>query len=225
MTLPPPVPPHQPGRETPAPARADAPPAASAAPVPAEALHARAMDDLRYIRATMEGAASFTAVSGWGGAIIGLTAFPAAWLAERAATHRAWMRIWLAEAVLGALIGVVMTVRKARRARQPLSGRPGRKFALTFATPMAAGAILTIPLYYGGLVTLLPGMWLLLYGTAFATAGAFSVSAVPVMGLSFMVVGTAALAAPAGWGNILMAAGFGAVHVVFGAVIARKHGG
>ncbi len=192
---------------------------------PPEALHARAMDDLRYIRETMEGAASFTALSGWGGAIIGVTAFPAAYLAARAPTHKTWMWIWLVEAVIGALIGVGMTVRKARRARQSLFGRPGRKFALTFATPLAAGAILTIPLYYGGFTAILPGTWLLLYGTAFATAGAFSVSTVPVMGLSFMVVGTAALAAPAAWGDALMAAGFGAVHIVFGALIARKHGG
>jgi hypothetical protein len=190
-----------------------------------DALHARAMDDLRYIRRTMEGAAAFTALSGWGGVVVGLTAFPAAYLAARAATHRAWMQVWLIEAVIGALLGVGMTVRKARAARQPLFARPGRRFALTFATPLAAGAVLTIPLYYGGMTAILPGTWLLLYGTAFATAGAFSVSAVPVMGLSFMVVGTAALAAPAAWGNIFMAAGFGALHVLFGALIARKHGG
>ena len=202
------------------------PPLPSGAPQgPPEPLHARAMDDLRYIRETMEGAASFTSLSGWGGAIIGLTAFPAAFLASQAPTHRAWMWTWLVEAVIGVLIGAGMTARKARRARQPLFGGPGRKFALTFATPLVAGAILTIPLYYGGFISILPGTWLLLYGTAFATAGAFSVSAVPVMGLSFMVVGTAALAAPAAWGDALMAAGFGAVHVVFGALIARKHGG
>jgi hypothetical protein len=189
------------------------------------ALQARAIDDLRYIRRTMEGAASFTALSGWGGVVIGVTAFPAAYVAAQAVTRRAWMLVWLVEAVIGVLIGVGMTVRKARAAKTPLFGRPGRKFALTFATPMAAGAILTIPLYYGGQTLILPGTWLLLYGTAFATAGAFSASVVPVMGLSFMVVGTAALAAPAAWGNVFMAAGFGALHIVFGALIARKHGG
>ncbi len=202
----------------------DTPPAPAPAAAPS-ALHERALDDLRFIRKTMEGAASFTALSGWGGVAIGVTAFPAAWLAAQAASHRVWMRIWLIEAVIGVVIGVGMTVRKARAAGTPLFGRPGRKFALTFATPMAAGAILTIPLYYGGMTAILPGAWLLLYGTAFATAGAFSVSAVPVMGLSFMVVGTAALAAPAAWGNLFMAAGFGALHVVYGALIARKHGG
>ena len=173
----------------------------------------------------MEGAASFTALSGWGVVAIGVTAFPAAWLAARADVHRVWMLVWLIEAIIGVAIGFLTTARKARRAQEPLFGRPGRKFALTFATPMAAGAILTIPLYYGGMAAILPGMWLLLYGTAFATAGAFSVSTVPVMGLCFMVAGTAALAAPASLGNLFMAAGFGALHVVFGALIARKHGG
>jgi hypothetical protein len=201
---------------------------ATPAPETPDALHARALDDLRYIRQTMEGAASFTALSGWGGVAIGVTAFPAAYLAhlaERATSHRLWMLAWLVEALIGVAIGVGMTARKARGARQPLFGRPGRKFALTFATPMAAGAILTIPLYYGGMTAILPGTWLLLYGTAFATAGAFSVATVPVMGLCFMVMGTAALAAPASLGNVFMAAGFGALHIVFGALIARKHGG
>ncbi|HVO34597.1 MAG TPA: hypothetical protein VMT21_03460 [Gemmatimonadales bacterium] len=195
------------------------------APATPDALHAQALDDLRYIRRTMEGAASFTALSGWGVFAIGVTAFPAAFLAERAEARREWMLVWLIEAIIGIAIGVATTARKARKAQQPLFGRPGRKFALTFATPMAAGAILTIPLYYGGMAALLPGMWLLLYGTAFATAGAFSVSTVPVMGLCFMVAGTAALAAPASLGNYFMAAGFGALHLIFGALIARKHGG
>ena len=173
----------------------------------------------------MEGAASFTSLSGWGVLAIGVTAFPAAWLAGRAAAPKVWMRIWLIEAILGLAIGFYSTARKARRAQQSLFGAPGRKFALTFATPMAAGAILTIALYYGRVPWALPGMWLLLYGSAFATAGAFSVSTLPVMGLCFMVAGTAALAAPAALGNLFMAIGFGVLHLVFGALIARKHGG
>ena len=195
------------------------------APDTPDALHARALDDLRYIRRTMEGAASFTALSGWGMVAIGVTAFPAAYFATQAAARKVWMWVWLIEAVIGFAIGFATTARKARAAQQPLLTRPGRRFALTFATPMLAGAILTIPLYYGRMDAVLPGMWLLLYGTAFATAGAFSVSTVPVMGLCFMVAGAAALAAPAALGDVFMAAGFGALHLVFGALIARKHGG
>ena len=71
----------------------------------------------------------------------------------------------------------------------------------------------------------IPAMWLMLYGTAVITGGAFSVSIVPVMGLSFLALGVLEVFAPGSWVNYFMAAGFGGLHLVFGGVIARKHGG
>ena len=56
-------------------------------------------------------------------------------------------------------------------------------------------------------------------------AAAMSVRVVPVMGVLFMTLGAAAFVAPAGWGNLFMAAGFGGLHIIFGAIIARNHGG
>jgi hypothetical protein len=105
-----------------------------------------------------------------------------------------------------------------------LSG-PGRKFALSLSPPLVAGALLTAVLYRAQVVELIPGMWLLLYGVGIVTGGAFSVKIVPVMGLGFMLVGAAALFCPAAWGNSLMAAGFGGLHLIFGIIIARRHGG
>ncbi|HEX3558963.1 MAG TPA: hypothetical protein VHU19_07155, partial [Pyrinomonadaceae bacterium] len=64
------------------------------------ALHDRAMDNLRFIRETMAAAATFTAVSGWGTVLIGLTALVAAALAAMTHSMARWVFLWSCEAVL-----------------------------------------------------------------------------------------------------------------------------
>jgi hypothetical protein len=189
------------------------------------ALHERAIDDLRFIRRTMERAGSFTAVPGWGGVAVGVTAVGAAWLATRQLTPARWLVTWLSTAALAMVIGGGTLALKAKQGRVPLISGPGRKFILSFLPPIAAAMALTAALYAHGAVALLPGLWLLSYGAAVVTAGTFSVRAVPLMGTAFMVAGALALATPTAWGNAWMAAGFGGLHIVFGLFIARRHGG
>jgi hypothetical protein len=189
------------------------------------ALHARAMDNLRFIRETMESAASFTAVSGWGQCAIGLTALGATALAARQAKARAWLLVWFVEAMVSLVISGWTMRRKARAAETPLLSRPGRKLALNFAPPAFVGALLTVALFRAGLLSVIPPTWLLLYGAGVVTGGAFSVKIVPVMGLSFMLLGCVALFSPPVWGDAFLAAGFGGLHLIFGVIIARRHGG
>ena len=189
------------------------------------ALHARAMDNLAYIRDTMEAAVSFTAVSGWGMVAVGVIAVLAAVVASAQPSPGMALRVWLLTAILAPMISLAAIVRKARRARMPLLSGPGRKFLLSFSPPMFVGALLTLVMYRAGLVEAIPGMWLLLYGTAVVAGGAFSVQIVPVMGFCFMVAGIIALFAPPAWNNWIMAVAFGGLHVGFGIPIARRHGG
>lgn len=183
------------------------------------------MDNLRYIRGMMERAATFTALSGWGLVIIGVTAIGAALVAHRQATPGAWVAAWLGEAGIAAGLSVATMAIKAHVANQPLLSETMRKLILSFLPAVTVGAVLTAALTARDLHALLPGVWLLLYGAAVVSAGTYSVRSVPVMGAVFMALGALALVVPASWTTGLMIAGFGLVHIGFGIWIARRHGG
>jgi hypothetical protein len=189
------------------------------------ALHDRAMDNLRFIRETMERSALFTSVPGAGGVLMGITALVAAWLGAQSASPERWLVIWVLEAIVAIGIATLTMVRKARAADMQLLSGPGLKFAAAFAPPLLVGGLLSVVLWRAHLSWMLPGIWLLLYGTGVVTGGSMSVRTVPVMGACMMLLGAAALVAPIGSGDVYMAAGFGVLHVVFGAIIARRHGG
>jgi len=182
------------------------------------------MDNLQYIRETMERASAFTAISGWGQVAIGVTALAAAYLAHNR-TFEIWLAVWTVEAFISLLIAGWTIDRKARASGLPLLDGPGRKVAFSLSPPLFAGAVLTIAFYRAGLTSYIPGLWLLLYGTGVITGGMFSVPVVPLMGICFMSLGAAALFVPAAFASWFMAAGFGLLHIVFGVIIARRYGG
>jgi hypothetical protein len=183
------------------------------------------MDNLAFIRDTMEAAGAFTAVSGWGMVAVGIIATIAAVIASAQQSQLQSIYVWLAAAVLAPVVMLWAIVRKARKAHVPLLSGPGRKFVLSFSPPMLVGALLTIVLFRAGLVATIPGMWLLLYGTAVVAGGAFSVKLVPLMGFCFMLAGTLALFTPQPWNDWIMAAAFGGLHIGFGIPVAWRHGG
>jgi len=189
------------------------------------ALHDRAMDNLKYIRETMERATAFTGISGWGQVAIGLTALASSFIAARQTPFTHWLAVWCAEALVALLIAGWSMDRKSRAAKMPMFSGPGRKVVFSLSPPLFAGGIVTVVLYRAGLTNAIPGLWLLLYGTGVVTGGMFSVSAVPIMGLCFMTLGAVAFLVPVGFADWFMAAGFGGLHIVFGVIIARRYGG
>ena len=192
----------------------------------AESIQAHAADNLRYIRGAMARAGEFTALPGWGGVAMGLTAIGAAIVSGPPDDSLRWVAIWLGEAAIAAAIGLSTMTIKARRAGTPISSTaPAYRFALAYVPPLVAGMILTPVFATLDLIARLPGCWLLLYGAALASGGAHSVRIVPTMGVCFMTLAVVAFAAPAAWGHWLLAGGFGGLHIIFGILIARKYGG
>ena len=190
-----------------------------------ETLHARALENLRFIREAMERSGTFTAVSGKGGVAAGAVGLGAACAASLQPTQARWFAVWMAAAVLGAGTAALFLVLKARRTGTPLDSGLGRKFLLGLAPPLLAGAVLTAALLRSSGFALIPGVWLLLYGAGVVTGGGVSVRAVPVMGTCFMALGALSFFAPPGWGDLFLGAGFGLLQVGFGAWIWRRHGG
>jgi hypothetical protein len=188
-------------------------------------LQGRAAENLEFIRATMQRSTEFTAVPGYGGMLMGTTAVGAAIIAQMQTGGRLWLATWLTEALLAFLIGVFAMWQKSKASETSLNSLPGRKFAMGFVPPIVAGVILTGMLSYRGFFDLLPPVWLSLYGVAVVTGGAFSVRPIPTLGWIFIAAGAVAALAPAPFGNLLMGACFGVLHIVFGFVIARNYGG
>jgi hypothetical protein len=200
-------------------------PISSARSAPAPALHDRAIDNLRYIRDTMERAESVTVISGWGIAAAGGVAFVASVATINLPLSPRWFVTWIAAAVVAFAVSLGATVRKARRFDMPLVSGATRRLVLAFTPGMLAAAVLTGALIDSGLQGLLTPVWLLLYGASVTAAGMYSVRIVPVMGACFILLGSVAAFAPAAWATPFMALGFGGLHAVCGYLIARKYGG
>jgi hypothetical protein len=185
----------------------------------------RALDNLKYIREAMERSTSFTAVPGYGGILMGVTAIGAAYIANTQVYLRDWLIVWITEAVLAFAIGLVTMWQKSKLSKTSLLSTPARKFAMSFAPPLVVGIVLTFGLWRFDHYGVMAATWMLCYGAAVIGGGAYSVRAVPVMGWCFIALGAITLALPKGSGDEMMAASFGALHIIFGAIIARRYGG
>lgn len=185
----------------------------------------RAVDNLQFIRETMERSAVFTSVPGYGGILMGATAIVAAYIAHSQSSIRDWLTVWLLEAILAFFIGLLAMWQKTKLSKTSLFSAPAKKLLMNSLPPMLCGVFITLGLWrFGHFEAMIP-TWILCYGAAVVCGGAFSVKVVPVMGWCFIVLGAIAFFLPANTGQIMMAASFGVLHIVFGAIIGRKFGG
>jgi hypothetical protein len=184
-----------------------------------------AVENLRYIRSTIEAAHTFTTIPGKGCIAMGATALVAVATESIPSLAPYWLAIWVAAAVVASGSALWFMEQKARAQGLSLRRAVAKRFFMTLAPAFIAGAILTVALAGRVERELVTGMWLLLYGTGLAACGLFSISAVFTAGMAFMALGTAALWLPPGSAHIVLALGFGGIHVALGTTIVRHHGG
>jgi hypothetical protein len=189
-----------------------------------QGLQEHAADSLAFIRATMARSATFTAVPGRGGIAMGVIGLAAAAAASRTTDPQAWLAIWLAAAVAAGGLGLTAMQIKARRHNVAIWSAAGRRFAQGFVPALAAGAVLTAAFVPSQAFDLLPAVWLLLYGAGILAGATASVPVLTWLGVALMALGAAA-SLVSRFGDLWLAAGFGGLHIIFGFIIARKHGG
>ncbi len=185
----------------------------------------RAIDNLQFIRETMERSTVFTSVPGYGGILMGATAVAAAYIASSQISVRDWLIVWLTEAVLAFFIGLLAMWQKTKLSKTSILSTPAKKLVLNSLPPMLCGVFITLGLWRLGHFEAMIPVWILCYGAAVVCGGSFSVKPVPLMGWCFMALGAAAFFLPANYGNWMMAASFGVLHIAFGFIIGRKFGG
>jgi hypothetical protein len=185
----------------------------------------RALDNLQFIRETMERSAVFTSVPGYGGILMGATAIVAAYFAASQIYIRDWLTIWLVEAALAFFIGLLAMWQKTKISGTSMFSAPAKKLLLNALPPMLCGIVITFGLWRFGHFEVMMPVWILCYGAAVVCGGAFSVKVVPLMGWCFIALGAVAFFLPASLGHLMMALSFGLLHIVFGFVIGRRFGG
>ncbi len=188
------------------------------------ALDSHAAATLRYIRASMEAAATLT-VPGSAGIAMGLVGVAAAVLAQTPALRAHWLAVWLSAACVAAALGGLVMARQAALQGFTFFGAPVRKLLLCLSPGLFAGAVLTLVLWHSGDLRDVPGTWLLLYGCALVAASAPTTRGVAVLGALFGALAIPAYLLPQGLQLITLGVGFGALHLAFGIFIGLKaHG-
>ena len=184
-------------------------------------IDSHAVATLRYIRASMDAAAS-VAVPGSAGIAMGSIGVLATVASSTPGLREYWLGVWLMAAALGGGVGFALMTRPASLRGLSLYGTPLRKFALGLFPALLGGAVMTAVHWTNGNMHAIPGTWLLFYGCALISASVSATRMIAVMGASFVLLGLVALLAPERAQMLLLGAGFGGLHVIFGVLIGRK---
>ena len=182
------------------------------------ALDSHALGTLQYIRASID-AAGLLAVPGSAGIAMGAIGITATVLASLKALAPYWLEVWLIAGLVAIAFGTALMTHQLVIHGTVLYRGPLRKFLMCLCPPLLVGAVLTWQLWLRAEFTLIPGIWLLMYGCAVMAASTLTRRALAVMGALLAVLGVIALQVPVSFQNAMLGLGFGGLHLLFGILI------
>ena len=191
----------------------------------------KAQENLLYIRQTLEAASQLTAVPGRALMATGFLALAcsavnafvigAPW--NTTDDPRVPLTTWGIVLCLSLTIVLWGIYRKSRQMCVPLHPPLVRKLLWSLCPALFVGAVFTGLAIKTDSLNWLPALWLGCYGAAVTNSGQVSVPPVRYMGLCFLLAAAGSAVSSPETGLAWIALGFGWLHIVFGAYIARRH--
>jgi len=197
------------------------------------------LNALNDIRKMMDRSSRFISLSGLSGVFAGLTALVGAYLAdgeikkylktgvnEYSSTSLEFDLIKIGVVVLIVALtgGVVFTYRQSKRKNLPIWDKSAKNLLINLFIPLIVGGlfIISLLLVHPNTYGLIAPSCLVFYGLALVNASKYTYTDIRFLGLCEIVLGLAAMF-NIGYGLYFWAFGFGALHILYGAVMYLKY--
>lgn len=203
------------------------------------------LETLQDIKRMMERSSRFISLSGWSGISAGVCALLGAWAAQTRIIsylrgdypYEAYSRgeaagatalyndlIFIAGVTfIAAFISSFLFTRaRSRRNGTSMWDRTVQRLAWNTILPMLVGGVVILRLMYSGWYGLVAPCCLIFYGLALVNASKYTLGEIRYLGYGQLILGTINLWT-GGWGLYFWAAGFGILHIVYGAFMWWKY--
>jgi len=143
-------------------------------------------------------------------------------LARSYSTQIGFCVMWTLLGLLAIVQDIVLTSRSARRSGVQAMTRPGKFAALSLSPSVLVAVVLTVKFLLDLQIQYIAPVWMMCYGTGVYAAGLFSVRLPRLLGLAFVVAGTATVLYLENLDILMTALSFGLLHIVFGVEVLRR---
>lgn len=202
------------------------------------------LKNLSEIRSLMESSTKFLSLSGLAGVFIGVIALCGAAVAymylnldvfsDNYYVHLSSGKVFnfgnmaffvtdaVAMLILALTVGIIFTIRKARKKELAVWNAAVKKFLVNLFVPLVAGGLFCLVLLYYHIIILIAPVMLIFYGISLVSASVFTFKLIRYLGYSEIILGLLACFY-IGYGLLFWALGFGVLHIIYGIVMYVKY--